>query len=151
LLADGTQDYDPHPALFDAAIETLRGLGDGSDSPREQVTAFELAWLRELGYSPRLDACASCGTPFLSEVTEGTWFSPSSGGVLCPTCGLSVLDRHWISLDALRELRAVLEKNRRVEPSIPQGVFKEIRQFLGSMVCFVLGKRPKLLGYIDGR
>ena len=27
LLADGTQDYDPHVPLFDAAVETLRGLG----------------------------------------------------------------------------------------------------------------------------
>src|SRR5205814_3517392 len=26
LLADGTQDYDPHPELFDAALATLRGL-----------------------------------------------------------------------------------------------------------------------------
>src|SRR5215470_16919922 len=26
LLSDGTQDYDPHPELFDAAVETLRGL-----------------------------------------------------------------------------------------------------------------------------
>src|SRR5262245_31282988 len=28
LLADGTQDYDPHPPLFDAAIGMLRGLGE---------------------------------------------------------------------------------------------------------------------------
>src|SRR5918995_222813 len=27
LLADGTQDYDPHVPLFDAAIQTLRSLG----------------------------------------------------------------------------------------------------------------------------
>src|SRR5205814_4196764 len=55
LLADGTQDYDPHPPLFDAAIETLRGLGErgasapcspnqqGADAPRspaDAVTAF---------------------------------------------------------------------------------------------------------------
>src|SRR4051794_4244327 len=32
LLADGTQDYDPHPALFDAALATLRGLG-GQEEP----------------------------------------------------------------------------------------------------------------------
>src|SRR6476469_3404959 len=33
LLADGTQDYDPHPPLFDAALETLRGLGARSAEP----------------------------------------------------------------------------------------------------------------------
>src|SRR4051795_2747831 len=34
LLADGTQDYDPHPALFDAALETLRGLGGPKTPPQ---------------------------------------------------------------------------------------------------------------------
>ena len=59
LLADGTQDYDPHPELFDAALATLRGLGGDTADPPAAVTAFELVWLRELGYSPRLDAWVS--------------------------------------------------------------------------------------------
>src|SRR3954467_4720741 len=33
LLADGTQDYDPHPPLFDAALEALRGLGARGGQP----------------------------------------------------------------------------------------------------------------------
>src|SRR3954470_2667382 len=36
LLADGTQDYDPHPSLFDAAVETLRGLGCKNPNPLPQ-------------------------------------------------------------------------------------------------------------------
>src|SRR5439155_3124287 len=28
LLNDWTEDYDPHPSLFDAVVETLRALGD---------------------------------------------------------------------------------------------------------------------------
>src|SRR5260221_7459387 len=35
LLADGTQDYDPHPELFDAALETLRGLGNVASGGRQ--------------------------------------------------------------------------------------------------------------------
>jgi len=83
LLADGTQDYDPHPALFDAALETLRGLGkDHQKAPAavaagapglaiaqnvlDSLISFELVWLRELGYSPRLDACSSCGADAVS-------------------------------------------------------------------------------------
>src|SRR5215218_11250424 len=38
LLADGTQDYDPHPPLFDAALGTLRGLGErGADTARSPL------------------------------------------------------------------------------------------------------------------
>src|ERR1051325_10432119 len=33
LLADGTQDYDPHPPLFDAAVATLRRLGARREDP----------------------------------------------------------------------------------------------------------------------
>src|SRR5262249_51723163 len=97
LLADGTQDYDPHAALFDAALETLRSLGREKTLPQplpqrerglspqptappslsgkgvgglgssasDAVTAFEVVWLRELGYSPRLDVCAACGAEVL--------------------------------------------------------------------------------------
>ena len=35
LLADGTQDYDPHPSLFDAALESLRKLGKETASDRK--------------------------------------------------------------------------------------------------------------------
>src|SRR5215831_18188652 len=52
LLSDGTQDYDPHPALFDAAMEALRGLGNERGDVPAAVSAFEVVWLRELGYSP---------------------------------------------------------------------------------------------------
>src|SRR6185503_7145996 len=77
LLADGTQDYDPHPELFDAALGALRELGKNDDA-RVVVTGFELVWLRELGYSPRLDACATCG----NAVEAGAFFSPSAGGAV---------------------------------------------------------------------
>ena len=31
LLGDGTQDYDPHPALFEFSLDTLRKLSAGGD------------------------------------------------------------------------------------------------------------------------
>ncbi len=154
LLADGTQDYDPHPGLFETAIGTLRGLGETGADPHAHVTTFELVWLRELGYSPRLDACAGCGARLLSEGVERVTFSPSSGGALCPLCGPSALDRRGVSLEgfaALRELTAALETDRPTMRSIPPGVSGELRQILGQTVSFVLGRRPRLLGYVDGR
>jgi DNA repair protein RecO (recombination protein O) len=154
LLADGTQDYDPHPGLFETAVWTLRGLGEARADPHAHVTTFELVWLRELGYSPRLDACAGCGALLLSEGVERVTFSPSSGGVLCPGCGPTALDCRGMSLAgfaALRELTAALETDRPATRSIPPGICEELRQILGQTVSFVLGRRPRLLGYIDGR
>jgi DNA repair protein RecO (recombination protein O) len=152
LLADGTQDYDPHPALFDAALETLRGLGNERADVPAAVSAFEVVWLRELGYSPRLDVCATCGAEVLPTGTIRAAFTPSAGGVVCPACGPSAGDRRWISaagLDTLRNLAAAAEGGTGVAPAVPVAVRGELRQVLGQTVSFVLGRRPRLLGYVD--
>jgi DNA repair protein RecO (recombination protein O) len=200
LLADGTQDYDPHPPLFDAAVEMLRGLGERATPPvLEQpipdtsrtsqeptlsdppflkgssgvgspgtgagsalpervegagssvpaaVSAFELVWLRELGYSPRLDACAGCGVERLNP-TGAALFSPSSGGVLCPSCGPTVPDRRVASGPALAALHALAEGD--AGPELPAAVRGEVRYLLGQTVSCVLGRRPRMLGYVDAR
>src|SRR5215831_6764688 len=63
LLADWTQEYDPHPSLFDEALATLETLGTCLPGQQQPVTdlrlaRFELVLLRELGYSPVLETCA---------------------------------------------------------------------------------------------
>jgi DNA repair protein RecO (recombination protein O) len=85
LLGDWTEDYDPHPQLFDEAVDALRTLGTSSPasqvlSPESKATQrsglstqhsgtglrllrFEMVLLRELGYAPILDACAGCRKP----------------------------------------------------------------------------------------
>lgn len=180
LLADGTQDYDPHPVLFDAAIETLRGLGrqpnpptpfpdreggakpapvsppslsgEGFASPASAVLAFELVWLKELGYSPRLDACTGCGADVPPPGAVRVLFSPSAGGVLCPACGAAAADRRPLSaagLTALRGLSAAVDGEQPAPDLAP--VRGELRGLFGQLVSTVLGRRPRLLGYVEGR
>lgn len=147
LLADGTQDYDPHPALFDAALDTLRGLKDAADR-LGRVSAFELAWLRELGYSPRLDACAGCGVDLSDLALDGAriGYGPTAGGVMCPVCLPTARDRRSLSGQAWTALRSLANG----ELTLPSVVRAEIRQVLGQTVSAVLGRRPRLLGYLDG-
>src|SRR4051794_17319555 len=82
LLAEGAEDYDPHPALFDAALDALRDLGTAGAQSGRRLAAFELTWLRERGYSPALTACAACGRP----AGDRPAFSAAAGGVVCPEC-----------------------------------------------------------------
>ncbi|QEL19055.1 DNA repair protein RecO [Limnoglobus roseus] len=144
LLADGTFDYDPHPQLFDATLETLRKLGNPTIDRPAAVSAFELVWLRELGYSPRLEECAVCGTPVEAGVRVP--FSPSAGGALCPKCAPSTADRRWLSADG----RATLGRLATDGDTLPAGVRTELRQLLSQMVSSILGRRPKMLAYLDG-
>src|ERR1700730_16486680 len=61
MLADLTEDYDPHPPLFDEALATLEDLGESKETLGPRLMRFELILLRELGYKPNLDVCAMCG------------------------------------------------------------------------------------------
>jgi DNA repair protein RecO (recombination protein O) len=144
LLTEGTQDYDPHPALYDAAIQTMESLEKGRH-PGLAVTEFELAWLREVGYSPRLDACAVCGGSIEGE--EVIW-SPASGGIVCPLCRNRVLEGVRLSSKSWLWLR-------RLSPGEPSPATvpppHDVRQALGLAVTQVLGRRPKMLRYVDGQ
>src|SRR5262249_25889377 len=174
LLADGTQDYDPHPPLFDAALGVLRTLGarpgrppgnavaaaagtaalPGSPASLDAVTAFELVWLKELGYSPRLDTCAACGSDVLPPGLPRATFSPSAGGVLCLACGPAAPDHRPLSaegLGALRVLSSAAGSDTPVSPGLPASVRVEVRGVLGQVVSSVLGRRPRMLGYVESR
>jgi DNA repair protein RecO (recombination protein O) len=157
LLADGTQDYDPHPELFDTALATLRGLGEPGTrplmrlvSPMDSVISFELVWLRELGYSPRLDACVSCDSEVIPPGAVRVFYSPLAGGVLCPACGPAATDRRMLTVAALQALRSLTDS---LEGSGPRpeitAVRGELRSLLGQIVSFVLGRRPRLLSYLE--
>ena len=138
LLGDGTQDYDPHPALFEFSLDTLRKLAAGGDA-MGLVSAYELGWLGELGLRPVLDRCAACQT---NELPAGRLsYSAIAGGVVCPACAPAQRDRRSIS-------RAALDTLEELSLGELPAVSGEVRQLLGHTVSTVLGRRPRLLGYL---
>ncbi|HJZ93717.1 MAG TPA: DNA repair protein RecO [Gemmataceae bacterium] len=138
LLGDGTQDYDPHPALFEFSLDTLRKLSAGGDVPG-LISAYELGWLGELGLRPVLDRCAVCQTVELP--AERLAFSPIAGGVVCPACAPAERDRRAMSRDALVAMQEF------TAGELPPAT-GEVRQLLGHYVSTVLGRRPRLLSYV---
>ena len=145
LLADWTEDYDPHPVLFDEALATLGDLGSPGVPTGPRLARFELVLLRELGYSPALHACAHCG----AELSEGRLaFSPAAGGMLCPECQTRQRERRPISPEVHAALVRLSET-----PDAWQGVWNaevraEVRQILNHYVTYLLGRRPRLLPYL---
>ena len=147
LLADWTQDLDPHPALFDEALATLGELGEpGGSEIGPRVMRFEMVFLQESGYRPVLDACAHCdaGLP-----TAGLAFCPEAGGVLCPRCQAGSLAHRPLSRAAWQALKAFAEDDdwRR---SWETGVRTELRRLLGGYVSYLRGRQPRLLPYLGG-
>ncbi len=138
LLGDGTQDYDPHPALFEFSLDTLRKLSAGGDV-MGLVSAYELGWLGELGLRPVFDRCAACQSEQLP--AGRLTYSAVAGGVVCPACAPAQRDRRSVS-------RAALDTLAELSLGELPAVSGEVRQLLGHTVSTVLGRRPRLLGYL---
>lgn len=146
LLSDLTQDYDPHPVLFDAALATLRDLGGLGVLTGQRVMAFELTLLGELGYSPALRDCAVCGQTAKPPLA----FSPISGGVVCASCRPGQRDAKAIGPAVIDALNALWLDAAGWRVDRPAALRNELRQLLGMYVGVRLGKRPRLLPYLTG-
>ena len=82
-----TDDADPHPELFDVAIQTINKIDSGETKTNgldETIMDFELLALSSLGHLPLLTQCVGCGKEktTLSRVS----FGMNSGGILCQGC-----------------------------------------------------------------
>jgi DNA repair protein RecO (recombination protein O) len=150
LLADWTEDYDPHPSLFEEALATLDSLGTSLPGQQQPVTGvrlarFELVLLRELGYSPVLDVCADCQQPVSG---QRLMFSPAAGGVLCPNCQPRHRDRKPLAPEAWEALRALPGSGEAWQRPWSPDARRNVRQLLGDYVTYLLGHRPRLLPYL---
>ena len=147
LLTELTDFHDPHPKLFDAAVVTLRHLGDVS-LRSSRVFRFELACLRELGLMPSLDECSGCGCE-VAATDPSFAFGLSTGGILCAACRPGqphVATLSGPTLAALRSLASPGSAWKRLELSpTAQGT---IRQTLGAILSHAIGRKPRLLPYL---
>jgi DNA repair protein RecO (recombination protein O) len=146
LLGEFTQDFDPHPPLFDEALDTLGALGRGPVPVGPRLARFEMALLRELGFAPVLETCAACGGPAAG---RGLGFSPAAGGVLCGGCRARAVRVPALSAPAWEALRALAGPGDGWDRPWEPAVRGEVRQVLGSYVTYVLGRRPRLLPYLE--
>jgi DNA repair protein RecO (recombination protein O) len=148
LLSDWTEDYDPHPRLFDAALESLQALGTSAGGPPTtglRLGRFEMVLLQELGHSPALEVCALCAGP-ITEPPRA--FSAAAGGALCPPCQPKQRDRAPLSRDAWLLLRAQSASGDAWQHPWSPAARAEVRQLLGHYVTYWMGRRPRLLPYL---
>jgi DNA repair protein RecO (recombination protein O) len=149
LLADWTQENDPHPALFDEALATLEALGGGPKAETcgvgQRVLRFEMVFLGELGYRPMLERCASCEGPVgPGQVT----FSAAAGGVLCPRCRAQHPEARPLSPAGWEVLCELARPGDDWRHPWLAGVATELRALVGGYVTYLRGRPPRLLPYL---
>jgi DNA repair protein RecO (recombination protein O) len=145
LLADWTQEYDPHPALFEEATATLGALGETRLTTGPRLARFELVMMRELGYTPTLDRCALCQAEVGGRRLA---FSAAAGGVLCSRCQAGRRDGRPLSSAAWRALREWGDSAEAWRGEWDAAVRAEVRQVLGHYETYLMGRQPRLLPYL---
>ena len=76
LVSSLTNEYDPHPELFDSFLQFLQNINEIRDTRYEirdllsLLILFQLTLLREIGLMPILNACANCKTIYERQATS---------------------------------------------------------------------------------
>lgn len=148
LLNSLTDDYDPHPQLFDSLLQFLQNIND-LRGPRAEGRAtvsllilFQFTLLKEVGLMPVLNYCVNCKNAF-SNVWRGGYFSSSANGIVCRDCEAAFPDRIELTAPAAKCLADL-----KLVPDAKEKTLNEIEKLLVSHFTYTLGRPPKLAKHI---
>jgi DNA repair protein RecO (recombination protein O) len=147
LVNDLTDQYDPHPELFDLAEGTLAALSAG-EPVLLHTARFELSTLRLLGHLPSLTTCVECGSDV--SLSGRLAFGQLHGGVLCSRCREGKKEVASVSAGVLRLMHEFAQPDsrtwRRLE--IDPRSRGEFRGVLNHYLMHLLGHKPRMHQYL---
>jgi DNA repair protein RecO (recombination protein O) len=144
LLNKLTDDYDPHPNLFESFLQFLKNASQAKNKAASLacLILFQLSLLAEIGLQPVLKNCVNCKNSFSDSWPE-VYFSSSANGLICRDCEESFPDKIRISENAANALaRAKLFTDTELK------VLNEIERILVYHFTEILGRPPKMAKYI---
>jgi len=144
-----TDEYDPHPDLFDQFIAFIQDIEEGRlETARRDVLIrlilFQLVLLYEAGLRPILNACANCKRTFGPDWGE-TYFSHAANGLICRDCEMSFPDKVLLSAKAAKYLTDVKQI-----ATADDRTLDEIERVLVRHLTGILGHRLKMAEYVLG-
>jgi DNA repair protein RecO (recombination protein O) len=139
-----TNEFDPHPGLFDSFLNFLKNTSQtsGKNNTILLLILFQLSLLKEVGFKPILNACANCKRIFSAGWSE-TYFSHLSNGLICKDCEDSFPDQIRLTRNTaacLADLKLTANANERA--------LNEIERLLIDHFTEILHHRPKMAKYI---
>lgn len=147
LLGKLTEDYDPHPELFDIFLQFLRDVKAGENRHRilALLVLFQLAMLKEIGVQPVLYYCTNCKTSYQLQSSGGEiFFSSQANGMICRDCQGAFPDRIRLSQPAancLADLKMIAH--------VQLQTLNEIEKILIAHFTGILGHQPKMIKYFQ--
>jgi DNA repair protein RecO (recombination protein O) len=147
LVHQFTAEHQENLPLFDLVLETLERLC-GENNKDLVLRYFELHLLEYVGYRPQLRECVVCHKA-LEPVTN--YFSPLTGGILCPGCRPEQSFTYSLSLNTQKVLRLLQTGNFdsiirvKVEPELA----RELEQVISGYIRYLLEKELKSVAWLD--
>lgn len=89
-----TEQYDPHPELFDLLYDFLADIQVGSDKQASlgRLIKFQFDFLKELGVGLVFERCVNCKQKFNDSWSE-VWFCSEMNGLICRDCEAPFIDK----------------------------------------------------------
>ena len=148
LLSNLTNDYDPHPELFDSFLQFLENANERRETRDEGrrtlalLIVFQLTLLKEIGLMPVLNACVNCKNNFSTDWPQ-SYFSSSANGLICRDCEASFPDKVRLTGNAancLTNLKMIAESDEKT--------LNEIEKVLIYHFTELLHRPPKMAKHI---
>ncbi len=89
ILHLATEHDEPHPEVFDLAIDLFKTLQNATQRYPNALYAYEVRLLGLLGFKPSLQQCVSCHGGLDTSGPAGRTLRLTANGVLCGNCGES--------------------------------------------------------------
>lgn len=146
--AEAAQISSPAPedakAIIPLLLNTFYLFANSQKDLRLIKCVFELRLLCALGYAPELDGCVECGS-----TDEICFFSVSSGGAVCRSCG-GIFDTQIITPNTLTAMRYVKDSDDKKAFSfaLSKSNIDEFENCTEKMMEDLLGKKPASLNYL---
>ncbi|MCL5282339.1 MAG: DNA repair protein RecO [Planctomycetes bacterium] len=142
-----TEEYDPHPDLFDHFLRFLQDIEEGKVGPDRRdlmirLILFQFVLLHEVGLQPVLSSCVNCKRPFGADGRE-SYFSAAANGLVCRDCEMSFPDKIRLgpkAAQALADIKRIAQAD--------QATLDEIEQVLIHHFTHILGRPPKLAKHV---
>ena len=141
LVNQFAADHLENRPFFRLLLETLQRLSQANDSGLA-LRYFELQLLNVTGYRPQLQHCVSCRQS-LKPATS--FFSPGSGGVICPDCRMKQPLSYPVSTSALKVMRRLQNSDFNTTRSLklPPELSREVEILLRNYLQYLLEREIK--------
>ena len=141
MIAEFTEDLDPHQKLYDAFYQALQDLSH-QDRPEITLLLLELTLLREVGLAPDWHNCAACSRPVAHD--QNAYFSSGSSGLICRKCASKITEKRPLNPRTIK----ILQNPQPAPAALTQTVL-DAHELLSYHQRQLLGKQTKIMTFVN--